>query len=181
MIHLHWSQLQYMLVHAEIVQWSLTYDWETHQLVLMMTCKLIQQSSELVHLSLQQQFPKLYAFWSVWDLALCLQSEQPHLSCYCSHNELWTYLYLYLSYQELMCHYVLKEFHSVILCLYFEKMSSFFISAIFLLKFLIFMQSNFTPPGTSWNRFAGICGKMFFLSLCISFSTCSDTWIWLCV
>ena len=61
----------------------------------------------------------------------------------------------------------------------FLKMLSPLISSIFLLKFPIFKCSNLTPPGILWNRFDPICGKMFFLGLFISFSTWSDTWIWL--
>ena len=147
----------------------------------MVACKLISQSCELVNLSLQQQFPKLYSFWSVWDVDLCLQSEQPNLPCYCSHNEL-----VNIS----VCIPIIWGV-SVSLCpkwvsfndMMFASWSmwSFFISSIFLLKFLIFICSNLTPPGTSWNRYDGIYGKMFFLSLFISFSTCSETHIWFCV
>ena len=56
---------------------------------------------------------------------MTLQSEQPHLPCYCGHNEILTYLYLYPSYQEFLCYYVLNEFHLMKLCLNFEKCFSY--------------------------------------------------------
>ena len=113
------------------------------------------------------------------DLGSCLQWGQHHLLCYCSHNELLTHLYLYPSYQELVCHHVLNEFHSLILYVKFSQCHHLWISSIFPFKLPIFKWSIFTPPEI-WNRLdlMAFCGKMFLLSLFISFSSCSDTWIW---
>ena len=106
----------------------------------------------MVHLSLQQQFTKLYSFWSVWGLDLCSQSEQLHLPCYCSHNELWTYLYFYLSYQELMYHYLLNEPPSPCRGISLHCCKLFFSTCNSLCTLKIFStQSNFQQLRTMGN------------------------------
>ena len=72
-----------------------------------------------------------------------------------------------------------------IMCEFF-KMSSSLISSISLFKFPIFKWSILTLPGMSWNRFDGICGKIFslgFSSLFLHVLTYGFDFMcsWLCV